>query len=1293
MAKTTFRFSKPIISTSDSFIATDELLSRLAALHEELSTTVQGEVELSSLDAYRLALVSKKLLRHKDLGVRSFVACCLSDVLRLYAPDAPYTEPQLTDIFKLILAQFEKLGDPENGYYIQQTYLITRLLEYRSIVLLTDLPSSGRLLEELFQIFYDDTKVFGQKLFKVIGGILGEVISEFDSVPLPVLKMIFNKFLTYNPGKVPEGLGVVSNCGYEVSIILCDSYSSRMSRHLTKYYSEILYQITGENEVSAYDSKPSAFRTVEKLHKLVIRLWENVPDLVSAVIGFIYHELLSDNETLRKQATKLIGSLLSVNSSINFVTTHSDTFKAWLSKIADVSVEVRQQWVESVPEVLSVRDDVSQEISKGLTKTLIDSEYKIRKSSVLVLSDVSVQKIWMSITNATFFSCLLQLTREKNREVRELCILTVARFYTESLEKIARTNQNADVWEVVDTTPRVLFELYYINDQHINEQVDHAIFKYLLPFELDNEKRVKKILNLLSNFDKKAFASFFAFNKRQLQISLALSKYVEFCDELNAKKDSEDDTDTANRFRKTVDWLASGLADKQKGTAALEVLKLLNDKRVFYLIKTCIANDVPYSSLVNSMKELIIKIQDPALFRKNNVRNVSNIIPKEIAHELEVLLYRSSPFIYNVSNISVFLDVGSHYSSDEITLKRKLLDNIAEVNPSLFKEQIKTLKDTVEKHDVIDSNKDVLSVDETLKTLYKISKVMKDHLELDDTILHINLKKLALKGNPLEAKYATKLIALLPSAQQKLKEVKSCLLPLNLQKDNNISSHIIVLAEIMKYAPEILAEDSTDIVGYLIKEVLLKNQVVGDSKNQPKWLENFVLNDIRYSALSSKLFTLKLFTNKLRSIAFEIPNDELSRAFTEKTMKLFSYLIASGGELISEQNKEYFPTPANYQTKLRCCTGLQVLKLARVPILGDFINPTDIVKLINLVEDESLPVRKEFLDKLKHYISYELISIKFLPLIFFTAYEPDAVLKSSTKTWINYTFTKPSFKKNTFFERALPRLIHAVAHHPDIVEGLASKDDTYLNSLTTAIDYLLFYFDSVATQENFSLLYYLAERVKNYKDAVSNEQDLEDNDDQETQSTTVANGDELETACLRMYIIGELAQMILLSLKERQGWQHSTYPGKLNLPADLFMPFSSVQEAQASFRTHLPDKFAGKLRLNIKAKVGRALTASQTQRQKAQKRLLANEYHENEKKKRRVVKEPKESSAIANGDNQSYISPSRAEGKRGALPIVKKNLRVRKEIDYKDADDDIDSSEEGQVAYDENNKNDDGGIE
>ena len=49
----------------------------------------------TSLGKIGQELVRAHLLGHKDKGVRAGVGCCVVDILRLCAPDAPYTHKQL----------------------------------------------------------------------------------------------------------------------------------------------------------------------------------------------------------------------------------------------------------------------------------------------------------------------------------------------------------------------------------------------------------------------------------------------------------------------------------------------------------------------------------------------------------------------------------------------------------------------------------------------------------------------------------------------------------------------------------------------------------------------------------------------------------------------------------------------------------------------------------------------------------------------------------------------------------------------------------------------------------------------------------------------------------------------------------------------------------------------------------------------------------------------------------------------------------------------------------------------
>lgn len=72
-----------------------ELSKQLKQLHDELAQHEQDAVDTSSLDRVARELMRPALLLHKDSGVKAYLAACLADLLRLFAPEAPYTQPEL----------------------------------------------------------------------------------------------------------------------------------------------------------------------------------------------------------------------------------------------------------------------------------------------------------------------------------------------------------------------------------------------------------------------------------------------------------------------------------------------------------------------------------------------------------------------------------------------------------------------------------------------------------------------------------------------------------------------------------------------------------------------------------------------------------------------------------------------------------------------------------------------------------------------------------------------------------------------------------------------------------------------------------------------------------------------------------------------------------------------------------------------------------------------------------------------------------------------------------------------
>jgi sister-chromatid-cohesion protein PDS5 len=89
------KFKQPLVGRPGKQISVGDLLARLEALLNELRTIDQDEAHRESLAPVAAELVNPSLLQHKDVGVRAWTCCCLVDMLKLFAPDAPYPAKNL----------------------------------------------------------------------------------------------------------------------------------------------------------------------------------------------------------------------------------------------------------------------------------------------------------------------------------------------------------------------------------------------------------------------------------------------------------------------------------------------------------------------------------------------------------------------------------------------------------------------------------------------------------------------------------------------------------------------------------------------------------------------------------------------------------------------------------------------------------------------------------------------------------------------------------------------------------------------------------------------------------------------------------------------------------------------------------------------------------------------------------------------------------------------------------------------------------------------------------------------
>ena len=98
-------------------IGTDELIRRLKTLAHTFQSLSQADEENTYAEYTALAvhMTDDYFLQNTSRDVQLLVACCIADILRIFAPEAPYKEPaQIKVIFLFLIRQLGGLKDPKD---------------------------------------------------------------------------------------------------------------------------------------------------------------------------------------------------------------------------------------------------------------------------------------------------------------------------------------------------------------------------------------------------------------------------------------------------------------------------------------------------------------------------------------------------------------------------------------------------------------------------------------------------------------------------------------------------------------------------------------------------------------------------------------------------------------------------------------------------------------------------------------------------------------------------------------------------------------------------------------------------------------------------------------------------------------------------------------------------------------------------------------------------------------------------------------------------------------------------
>ncbi|EEQ84407.1 sister chromatid cohesion protein PDS5 [Blastomyces dermatitidis ER-3] len=344
------RFNDTLSWRAGRAIPVADLLERLESLALELRQLDQEETDKDSLKNVSQDLASGHLLGHRDKGVRAWTACCVVDILRLCAPNAPFTGNQLKDIFTTIVTSIiPALADPSNAYNEQHVYVLSSLADVKSIVLLTDLDAPDTLILPLFSSCFDivsgsSKSSTGEELAKNVEydmtRLLAPIIDESSVLAPEIIDVIIAQFLRVDPRIVEHSTSSKSKKNsvhidskqgtlllkeyppaYNMAKAICNACPEKMTSYVSQYFNNVIIDASGPSganglskahrraSIDDSDDEAENIKELSKAHRLIREVWRACPDVLQNVIPQLEAELSAESVSLRLLATQTIGDV------------------------------------------------------------------------------------------------------------------------------------------------------------------------------------------------------------------------------------------------------------------------------------------------------------------------------------------------------------------------------------------------------------------------------------------------------------------------------------------------------------------------------------------------------------------------------------------------------------------------------------------------------------------------------------------------------------------------------------------------------------------------------------------------------------------------------------------------------------------------------------------------------------------------------------------------------------------------------------------------------------------------
>ncbi|RHZ63282.1 hypothetical protein Glove_330g114 [Diversispora epigaea] len=1019
------QFKQRLLSPSAKQISTPELLKRLKSLFGEISRTEQEEIEVESLRSVTRDLIHSSLIKHKDRGVKAYVACCVSDLLRLYAPDAPYTDYELRNIFDLFVRQLQNIGNINGPYYDLYFHLLENLARVKIVLLILDLQNHEELLIELFRNIFD---VIRQGMSTVVHSHMVDILEQLindsqEALPQEVIEIILAQFLKKRKDENPAA--------YKLASEVCKASTDKLQRYICQYFTDV---IVAAGKSGAPAEELNDFKTA---HDLIKELNRIAPGLLLNVIPQLEEELKLDDLNLRMLATQVLGEMFSEKNS-TLASRYDNVWKMWLLRRNDKIADVRCAWTEYCLPIYINHHELAKQINEAIISKMSDPDDKVRITVCKVFSQLEYECASKLVEKELFVE-LAKRCRDRKHGVRQEAIKALARLYNLAYMEIV--DHDANAIEKFGWIPSEILNTLYTNDNEIIACVEKALHDEILSPSNDDSIRMERLLIVFESLDAKAKKGFFSLFQRQRDVINDMNAYLSLCERYKEDMANNDSENFTNVLNQVVQRISDKLPDPLKSANHLSSFPKLYDSDVYKMIRDCMNPLSDWKTVKKSAEEVLKRIE------QNSNSSLETF---------SILIRRISMAIINRDLVPLLV---SKIKSSDSNVAHELFQDISSRFPVIFKPHLDELKKS------ITDNENPLIVEDSLQAFSKLSIASPDEIPQDREFVR-RFMDYALEGSPRQAKFAAIILGHVRYRENICRDLLNEIIPKLSLDTPHLLANLSALSQCVFYSPETFDEKEVAITDFILM-LLTTNAQHTTQESNIDWIDDDELSD----EFKAKVLGLKVLVNRLLA-------PKAAADLAKKVFKLLWTLIREGGELLKDKS-----TSLSLQSRLRLAAMRSVLKLATQEIYDSMISIAEFQELALMIQDSCYQVRLAFASRLVKYCGGHRLSSRYLSIFFLIAHDPMNDIREMVKVFLIRQSREKKIIRNRNsvpIEMSLVRLIYILSHHPDF-----SREPKVLSEFVVYIDFFL---ETIANSENISFLLHISGRLKQVNDEQSLDQ-------------------------------------------------------------------------------------------------------------------------------------------------------------------------------------------------------------